>query len=195
MPTEKEAEELRRLRALVEGTHILKTLSLEKILKSLNEMVMSPTEDERAILNIFYRMQAWAESLVILGADPKHVQAMGAASRSLFELLLEMKIMNAKPELSARYFAYPEIQKLALANKFKAFLEANKQEAKEHLWPKIKSLTENAALRAQLEKRAQTLWGKPLNDVDSWWEKNIYVRAKAMGLVYERRYRTAYAHE
>src|SRR3990172_4461678 len=70
--------------------------------------LLKPTQKEQAILGTFYRMFGWMYSLKQMD-NPKDFQGIAAAARSLFELLLDIKILaeDQTGDAVAKFYAFP----------------------------------------------------------------------------------------
>ncbi len=161
-------------------------------LKSLNEFdkveirkkiqgVLSPTEREICFIGNYYRGAANIESIVALN-QLTHLQAIAAVARGLFEMAVDVALINRLPQSIEKMLALIEVEKLRSAEAVIAFKTANpsaqvdigtfeqfvKMEGpriiarREFLWPKSPDVQHWSLLK--LQKRAEML-GEPFHEI------------------------------
>jgi hypothetical protein len=79
--------------------------------------ILSPNDYERALFDTYYRMQFWLLSLEKLDY-PSHFQAVLNAARGTYELLLDLKLLQADHSLAAKYHAFPFVAHFSTAKKY-----------------------------------------------------------------------------
>lgn len=81
---------------------------------------------EQAVTGTYYRMYAWMKTLGVLNGPIYH-QAVAAGARTLFELMLDLKILaeDTTGDDIKKFLAFPEIEKYRVAKKLTEFREAN----------------------------------------------------------------------
>src|SRR3990167_4337870 len=87
----------KRIEAFYEGTRAAVDLAQQVMIPQLKAL-MNPSRKEEILKGLYFRMYAWMRTLVSLN-DAVHFQADASATRSIFELLLEIKlIMDDNPK-------------------------------------------------------------------------------------------------
>lgn len=115
----------KKVEAFISGTATSAQFADEMIIGVLRgQMGLRPRE--LAVTGTYYRMYGWIKTLATLN-DAVHYQAVASAARTLFELLLDLKILTEDTtglELQ-RFQAFPEIEKFRVATKMTQFREEN----------------------------------------------------------------------
>jgi hypothetical protein len=126
------------------------------------------------------------------------IDFQGAAARSLFELLLDIKILAADKtgDLVEKFHAFPEIEKFRVAKNIVSFCNSHPNDAK------LDDSRQRAFVNEQ--GKQQTIdhtivkhWGTTkkgkLNRPEHWTGKNVQARARNLGLEYEELYVEVYS--
>src|SRR3989442_2424336 len=87
--------DMNQAQAFFRGTQTLCQLAATKVIPVLST-VISPTDYEEALIPTYYRMQHWLLALGKLD-HPQHFQTVMNAARGIYELLLDLKFLNANP--------------------------------------------------------------------------------------------------
>ncbi len=163
----------------------------------LLKIANNKSDKEDVFANIYYRMYLWMRSLVALN-DPKDIQAVSAAARSLFELFLDLKQLT-KDENGKdleKYQSFREIEIYNEAKKIVDFYEKHYPEQERNYFYQ-KQFVSNPERKARIEQIAKTIWGvedkKKITDIFNWSKKGIRTRAEAIGIEYERKYVDLYS--
>lgn len=84
------------------------------------------SDKEKAIVGTYYRMYFWIRSMVGMNSRI-HFQATAAAARSLFELLLDMKIlaMDKTGKLVKKFHAFPDVERFRVAENSVSFYDTH----------------------------------------------------------------------
>jgi hypothetical protein len=83
------------------GTGALYKVTNESVIPIIMSS-LARSEFEEAIAGTYYRMFAWMESLIEL-KRPNHIQAVCSGTRTMFELLLDMKQLIDNPTLAKKF--------------------------------------------------------------------------------------------
>ena len=159
------------------------------------------SQKEEAILGIFYRVHALASSLTRLNKKIDF-NAVAIVARTIFELLLDLKIL-ASPSLSShdlkKFRAYAEFARFRSADKLLKFQALNPG-IEENAFFKgdfRKQFVEASGKRTSVESTVVSLWGKDKNGNPKWPDhstgRNIRERANECGPLYEQKYLEIYS--
>lgn len=150
-------------------------------------------DKEKSIVGTYYRMYLW----IRLMADMKsriHFQVAAAAARSLFELLLDIKILadDKTGEFIERFHAFPEIEKFRVAENIISFYHKHRDYMKPSNISQQRKFVnkpgrQEAIKQAILKYWGATIKGKPKHP-KHWTGKSIQGRAHDLGLRYEKLY-------
>lgn len=82
----------------------------------------SPAERDLTFIGTYFRMFNWVCTLALMNS-PRHFQGAAAGARTLFELLLDVKLLAADPtgDRAARFFLYAQLERLRVAEKLLQF--------------------------------------------------------------------------
>lgn len=108
--------EMKQAEAFFRGTEALCNFANKHVVPVLVGII-SPNDYERALFDTYYRMQFWLLSLEKLDY-PSHFQAVLNAARGTYELLLDLKLLQADPSLAAKYHAFPFVARFSTAKKY-----------------------------------------------------------------------------
>ncbi|HBO97080.1 MAG TPA: hypothetical protein DE315_00005 [Candidatus Omnitrophica bacterium] len=115
----------KRIEAFYEGTRAAADLAQQVMIPQLKAL-MNPSRKEEILKGLYFRMYAWMRTLVSLN-DTVHFQAAASATRSIFELLLDIKlIMDDNPKGAIQKFnAFVEVEKFRMAKGYVDFKNRN----------------------------------------------------------------------
>lgn len=143
--------------------------------KGVIHNLLSTSERERCFIATYYRAAGNVTSLLEL-KHPKHFQAIAMLTRNLFELSVDIKLIDLIPDGPAKIREFTDVEKLRAAHKILRFKAANPSAkvdttpynsfvasnesriaaARKLLWPKTKKLSHWSGLhireRAELVK-------------------------------------------
>jgi hypothetical protein len=79
---------------------------------------------QTAIVGTYYRIVGWLKALRELNS-PSHYQTVAAGARSLFELLLDIKLIESDPsgQMVKKFHAFPEVEKYRAASKLVSYCD------------------------------------------------------------------------
>ncbi len=154
--------------------------------------IIKPSDRENCFLATYYRTAGNIDSLLALNS-PKHFQAAAMLARSLFELAVDIKLIDKIPGSSLKMIFFVEIEKLRSARKIIDFAKSNPGRTFD-----ISLQTEFVAKNeARIEHNQKTLWplrkpkAKP-SDLKHWSGKNLSQRAALLGDPFDEMYNSQY---
>jgi Family of unknown function (DUF5677) len=159
------------------------------------------SQKEEAILGIFYRTHALGSSLTRLNDKPDF-SAAAIISRTMFELLLDIKIL-ASPSLTSneleKFRAFVEVERFRKASKLLEYQSQHPGIEKDSNFNAgfRKQFVEAPGKRDAVESLVLSLWGKNKkgkpNWPDHWTGDSVRERAKRFGPLYEQEYLELYS--
>lgn len=187
----------KKVEAFLDGTRHCAKFAEEMIIPPLRGQLNLRVR-EQAVTGTYYRMYAWMKTLAVLN-DAVHYQAVASAARTLFELLLDLKILteDTTGDAISRFLAFPELEKFRVATKVTEFREANPGLADVGPAPMRAFLDEpGRADRVNLQRSTyygvDKKKGKPIHP-RHWTGKDIAQRARDAGKQYESWYNELYS--
>ena len=167
--------------ATFDGVRALRAFSVIYIMPLLQGLVAA-TAREQAILGLYYRIMAYLASVCRLDAQI-HFQSIAAASRSVFELGLDIELIGSDAtNVSAdRFVAFTRVERYRVAAKLVDFYAT-------HLLPPNLSLTRQREVcadpteTAQVEGLVLQYWGRKKNGKLNWpshWSRFADARGRA----------------
>jgi len=108
----------------------------EKIIPILFTQIQLQEKRESAIAGLYCRMYALMSSLVLM-RTPIHFQTTASIARSLFELMLDLKILanDKTTKLAEKFEAFTIIEKYYVARNIISFYDTNPKYPKPNLSP------------------------------------------------------------
>jgi hypothetical protein len=154
------------------------------------QLGLSPREG--AITGTYFRMYAWMKTLEVLNSS-MHYQAVTSAARTLFESMLDLKILieDTTGAQIQRFLAFPTAEKYRVAKKLLAFHDANPGVSDRETGA-MRAFVDAPGKAAEVELLRQANWGvdrhgKPIRP-KHWTGKNMDERARDAGKQYETWY-------
>lgn len=166
------------------------------VLKSLNEYdkkevhgvvtaLLTPTDRDNCFLGIYRRSKANIESLLSL-RFVKDFQAIAMITRNLFELAIDLKLIDVIPQAVQKIAAFTDVERLRAAERIVAFKIAN---------PNAKIDT---SIHAQfiagdkgcIDAERKSVWGA--KRVEHWSGLKLRDRTKKLGHPFEETYEVRY---
>ncbi len=119
-----------RVEAFYKGTDALAQFAESEMIPILKGQI-SLSDRGKAIVYTYYRMYAWVRSMVAMNGRI-HFQGAAAAARSLFELLLDIKMLatDKTGELVNRFHAFPKIERFRVAKNIVSFCNDHPNDTK-----------------------------------------------------------------
>lgn len=186
----------KRIEAFYEGTRAATELAKQVIVPQLKALI-TPSREEEIIKGLYFSMYAWMLTLVSL-KDTVHFQAAASAARSIFELLLDIKLLiENKPTNSINKFeTFIQVEKFRVAKKYVNFKKSNPYLKYREGLAKEK-LVEKEGEEDRINQLILVNWGRDkkgkLRRVDHWSGWDIARRAKEAGKNYEFFYHESFA--
>jgi len=180
-----------RVEAFYKGTDAVSKFAESMMIPVLNGQIIL-SDKEKAVVGTYYRMYGWVRSMVAMN-HRIHFHGAAAAARSLFELLLDIKILTTDKDgcLVDKFHAFPGIEKYRVAQKLVSFcmnhansttLDCSYQQ--DFISSPGKEQTINETV---VKFWGKTSKGKP-NRPKHWTGKDIQKRAQDLGPEYEELY-------
>jgi hypothetical protein len=152
-------------------------------------------DHERAVTGTYYRMYLWIQSLGAMNSRV-HFQGAAAASRTLFELLLDGKLLaeDADGTMTGRFHAFPEMGRFRVA---KAVVEYNDS----HTGSTIEDTHQRSLVNTQgkeqsVDQLSTKHWGTNKKGNPQrprhWSGLRVNARARRLGPTYEELYVESY---
>ena len=179
--------------AFYQGTDAIGEFAQKVMIPVLRDQ-LKKTDKETAITGTYFRMYAWVQSLIRLN-DPRHFQAAATVARALFELLLDIKLLDADTngKMVAKFHAFPEIERFQMAKDYVECADRNPDVSTQdaHQRKLVSQPEKEEDIRGKIVKH----WGKTKGAKPNsckppihWSGMNIRERAQQFGTSFEKRY-------
>ena len=159
------------------------------------------SQQEEAVLGIFFRTHALACSLVRLN-HKIDFNAVAVIARTLFELLLDIKILSA-PTIEQqdldRFISFPDVDRFRKACRILDLQKQHPDLVDNSLFDsaKRKEFVETPGKGNTIEAKVDSLWGRDKKGKliwpDHWSGSSIRKRAESFGPLYEQEYLEIYS--
>ena len=159
---------------------------------SILSNIINPSERENCILATYYRTAGNIDSLLLLDS-PKHFQAAAMLARALFELTVDIKLIDKVHASWLKMSFFVEVEKLRSARKMIDFAKSNPSRAID-----VSSQTQFVANNVRrIEHNHRILWppkvpGAKLPDVKHWSGLHLSKRAQMLGDPFDEMYNCQY---
>ena len=179
-------------RATYVGIQALLAFSKEYLNPVLQAGLLGPTDRDKAILFVYWRMFGLLTSVYKLNGPPDF-QSIASASRSLLELYLDLNLLirDASGVSVERFHAFIRVERFRVAEKMVDFFATNPSLPSSDINEQRK-LVGNAAERAGVEGLVDRLWGRDKKGnliwPAHWSQQNARERAKTLGPKFEAMY-------
>lgn len=157
---------------------------------------------EFAIVATYLRTLAHVGSLLRLN-DPSHFQAVSMVARALFELAVDIRLIDRMDDAAAKYDAFSKVERLRVARRIVAFRAANAPpqtdlpepaaEPLEPKWVHEKFIADHAD---EIDALAQKFWPKHFDKkkvIPHWSGRDLRQRAILLGEPFDEIYDVEYA--
>ncbi|MFH1201838.1 MAG: DUF5677 domain-containing protein [Candidatus Omnitrophota bacterium] len=116
----------KEIEAFFTGTKVSRDFATDVMIPRL-EGLLKLSKKDKIIVSIYYRMFLWINSLVILN-QIRCFQAVAAGTRSIFELLLDLKLIieNKINNAVEKYYVFTDIERARVAKDLVDYLEIHK---------------------------------------------------------------------
>jgi hypothetical protein len=184
MPTHDEVLDLvGRLHGVLINLHRFDELEVCGVVKGL----LSPTPRDICFTGLYYRTSANAATLGLL-KEAQHFQAISNVARTMFELSVDVRLLDAVPDAVEKMLSFSDVERLRAARNILKFKNAN---------PSVKiddaKVYENFVQgnETAIDAKRQNLWPN-LKRVDHWSGMNLRERVEKLkapfDLIYEVEY-------
>ena len=179
-----------RVEAFYKGTDAIGKFA-EEVMVPILRGQLDLEDRELAVTGLYYRMYLWIKSVISLN-NRLHFQATATATRALFELLLDLKLLASDTDgtMISKFHAFPEVERFRVAKDFVAFSDEHPDVPLED--EHQRKLVELPGKESQIEEIVVNHWGRKRNGrpnrPDHWSGMNIRERAKKFGASYEAKY-------
>jgi len=177
--------------AVVKSIRAFDKLELAGILSSV--VALNPTPRESCFLATYYRTAGIVDSLLRLD-NSTHFQAAAMLARSLFELAVDIKLIDKIPNGWMKMVFFADVEKLRCARQMIQFAKTNPNRTTDVL-----SQTEFVAKNEmRIEQNRRTLWppkspnSKSLPDLKHWSELTLAKRTELLGEPFDETYKFQY---
>ncbi|MEO8496168.1 MAG: DUF5677 domain-containing protein [Planctomycetota bacterium] len=185
-----------QLRAILSGTEGVFEFAREHVVPVVRDQ-LSKNKYESVFSATYYRMCLWFEAIVVL-KDPRHFQLAQSASRSLFELLIDVKLLIRDPTAVEQVNAFTRVERFRRAHRLNTFLNEHPSVDKSGYSAEIKHATDPAT-RVEIDSLREQHWGRDSKNKLIWpkhWSgKDAARRAADLGLEFEERYISDYSFQ
>lgn len=179
--------------ALVKGTESLYSMMNDTVCPVVIGQV-AKSYSEQAIAATYYRITLILRGISTL-TDPVHFQIANSVARTVFELVIDLKLLRDDPSLSAKFFAFARVVKFRKAAQLVKFLDGNPsidRTAHQHAI----DFADDLQRKQSVEQQCIQHWGANKNGQPNWPEHwfgtNIADRAHYAGLEFEEMYRSQF---
>jgi hypothetical protein len=168
------------------------------VLKSLNEFdkmevqgviagQLSRSSREDCVHGLYLRARANVQSLLSL-KQAMDIQAIVMLARNLFELSVDMKLLNVIPMAIEKMFAFSEVEKLRAAERIVEFKKTHPNSKVDATIPS--SFIANS--KASIDKQRGTLWPK-VRQLKHWSGMSLRQRTVELGHPFDELYEVKYS--
>lgn len=179
--------------ALVKGTQSLHSLMNDTVCPVVMGQI-GKSDIEQAIAATYNRITLLLRGIATL-EDPAHFQIANSVARTVFELVVDLKMLRKDPSLAAKFFAFARVVKFRKAEQLVSFLDGNPsidRTAHQHAI----NFANDPQRKQSVEQQCIQHWGATRNGQPNWpdhWSgKNIADRAHDAGLEFEEMYRSQF---
>lgn len=188
----------KRVEAFYKKTDLISQYVQEELVPVIKNQI-DLDDREKAIVGTYFRMCAWIYSMVAMNG-PIHFQGAATAARSLFELLLDIKILadDNIGECVNKFHHFPEIARFNSAKKLVNFCNSHPSQSKINDF-RQRNFLKGGKKEREIQKIIDKHWGKDSkgkqrkpNKLDHWTGMDARKRARSIGDHYESLYAQHY---
>ena len=152
------------------------------------------SEYEQAVSITFYRIALLLRGLKLLN-DPAHFQIVNSVTRTVFELVLDLKVLVSDHATADKFHAFARVAKFHKASQLTTFLDGNSGVDRSPHQHAINFASETAR-KHEVEQECLHHWGSDrkgnLRWPDHWSGRNIAERADDAGIEFLEIYRSQF---
>ena len=153
--------------------------------------ILKPNKKETILMEIYRAIHCWIKTVTTLN-NSIHFQAVASAARSVFEHVLDMRLISDNKIENAieKFEAFGEIEKFRMAKKFADFAKKGKPIRITGHEKKIE-VASNQKVQQRIES-LKLLWEKKQINVGHWSGLKTEERTNKAGISYEMLYNTSF---
>lgn len=182
-----------RAAAFFKGTGNIYSL-MNQVVCPILDGQLEKSDYENAVVGTYYRITLLLRGLTEL-SDPAHFQIVNSIARTVFELLLDLKVLSSDPTLAEKFFAFSRVAKFRKATQLKEFLSANPSVDQAQHQDAVEFASDGKR-QTEVEQDCIKHWGTDRNGnprwPDHWSGKNIAERANEAGIELAEIYRSQF---
>jgi hypothetical protein len=174
--------------AVIKSVREFDKLKLAGIISGV--VAVRPSDRENCFLGTYYRTAGNIDSLLALDSG-KHFQAAAMLARSLYELAVDIYLIDKIPQGWMKMIHFVDVEKLRVAGKMVAFAKSNPGRAID-VSLQIEFINKH---EKRIENNRKVLWPhiiKP-RDLKHWSDKNLQDRVTLLGDPFDEMYYSHYA--
>ncbi len=171
-----------RFQAVIKSLEQFDNIEVLPVVKAL----LAPTEREQCFVAAYYRTVAHARTLLIF-AEPAHFQAIAMIARTLYELAIDIRLIDKVPDAIQKLYAFCDSERLRVARNVVALAASGK--IADDVSVQIAYIANKGAT---IDAQHQVFW-PGTNKVAHWSAMNLRDRAKKLGSPYDVAYDQSYA--
>lgn len=154
--------------------------------RNVTKSLISPSSREDCFLAIYHRAVAHVETLKLL-TNRQHFQAIAMVTRSLFELAVDIRLLDVIADGIPKMVAFSEVEKLRCARKIVKFKA-------DHPSTKVDDSMYRSYIAAEekrIDANQKTLW-PGVKRVEHWSCEKLHERVKSLGSPFDEKYEFEY---
>jgi hypothetical protein len=182
MPTVDPQEGVQQLFAMLKSVSEFDEVEIRGVMQGL----ISPSPHENCFLGIYLRAMTHFESLKKLDSS-KHFQAISMLTRTLFELAVDIALLDVIPDSCLKMLSFSEVERLRCARKIVEFKTLNPNSGvDESVYASY-----IAAEGQRIDDIKKGLW-PGMDRVEHWSGKKLLKRVECLGEPYKEIYQVQY---
>ena len=179
------------LKAFYSGCERCADFSQKVIIPALNG-VLKLSKKEEILIGIYRSMHCWMKAVALLN-HPVYFQTVATAARSIFELVLDIKLITDDTIENGlkKFKEFPKIERYRIIREFAEF-QINNPDIKSNVSSKRMEIASDKNKEKEIDVLAK-LWGKNRKNIRHWSDLGIKKRAEKASVEYERFYYESFA--
>jgi hypothetical protein len=184
MPTHDEVVDLiGRMHGVLINLHQFDKLEVRGVVQGL----LFPTQRDICFTGLYYRTTANAATLELL-KEAQHFQAISNAARTMFELSVDVRLLDVVADSVAKMLIFSDVEKLRAARNILKFKNANPSVEIDGAKVYEDFVSSN---EAAIDAKRQALWPN-LKKVDHWSGMNLRQRVEKLKAPFDQVYEVEY---
>ena len=185
-----------QLRAILKGTEKIFEFAKQYVMPVVRDQ-LNKNEYEKAFSALYFRMFLWFEAITEL-KDPRHFQVAQSSARSLFELLLDVKLVIQDPNVVEKVNAFTRVERFRRANRLNTFVNEHPSIDRSQYLAELEHATDPATI-AEIDASREKFWGRSskgkLISPKHWSGRDVARLATDAGVEFEEMYISDYSHQ